>query len=407
MLNKNGKRELAYSVRVNNITSMEGYDSLELAHINGWTCVVGKGEMKTGDLAIYFEIDSKLPETEPFVSSPAIVKYKFRIKTQRFARGGVPYYSQGLLMPLASFANLKINEEGVFLTDKLNITYYEPEDNKRKADLSKYTSMQARHKKFFKTKFGKWIMKHEWGRKLMFFFLGKKKDKKIDWPNWVVKTDEERVQNLPNLFKDDVGSVWVATEKIDGSSTTFTMKQAKPKKRKLLVCSRNVVFDSPKKESKNYYKDTCGNIYLDMAQKYDIEKVLNDILDNNPSFEYITIQGETYGANVQKRDYSLSDRDFRVFNIIYKKKNEAPVRMATVDMAYFLAIYSGAKCLKTVPIVSDHYVLPDSCDRVVAAAAGISKIDGKMREGLVFRSPDGVRSFKAVDPEFLLKYHNN
>ena len=28
-----------------------------------------------------------------------------------------------------------------------------------------------------------------------------------------------------------------------------------------------------------------------------------------------------------------------------------------------------------------------------------------MREGLVFRSTDGVKSFKAVSNEFLLKYH--
>ena len=35
-----------------------------------------------------------------------------------------------------------------------------------------------------------------------------------------------------------------------------------------------------------------------------------------------------------------------------------------------------------------------------------SKIDGNMREGLVFRSFDGARSFKCVSPEFLLKYHN-
>ena len=35
-----------------------------------------------------------------------------------------------------------------------------------------------------------------------------------------------------------------------------------------------------------------------------------------------------------------------------------------------------------------------------------SKIDGGMKEGIVFRSMDGVRSFKCVSPEFLLRYHN-
>jgi hypothetical protein len=39
------------------------------------------------------------------------------------------------------------------------------------------------------------------------------------------------------------------------------------------------------------------------------------------------------------------------------------------------------------------------------AASEPSKIDGKMREGIVLRSVDGKASFKAVSNEFLLKYH--
>ena len=65
MLNKEGQRELAYIVKVDNITSMNA-DRLECAHIGGWHCVVGKGEFQAGDLGIYFEIDSKVPEVEPF-----------------------------------------------------------------------------------------------------------------------------------------------------------------------------------------------------------------------------------------------------------------------------------------------------------------------------------------------------
>lgn len=63
MLNpKTNQRELCYVVTVGNIEPMIGYDNLELATINGWHCVVGKDSMKKGDLAIYFEIDSRLPE---------------------------------------------------------------------------------------------------------------------------------------------------------------------------------------------------------------------------------------------------------------------------------------------------------------------------------------------------------
>ena len=50
--------------------------------------------------------------------------------------------------------------------------------------------------------------------------------------------------------------------------------------------------------------------------------------------------------------------------------------------------------------------MPDTVDELLAIATGISKVDGGMREGLVFRSADGVKSFKAVSNEFLMKYHN-
>ena len=58
-----------------------------------------------------------------------------------------------------------------------------------------------------------------------------------------------------------------------------------------------------------------------------------------------------------------------------------------------------------VDIVDEHFKIPATCDELLALAEGASKIDGGMREGLVFRSYDGVKSFKAVSNPFLLKYH--
>ena len=61
--------------------------------------------------------------------------------------------------------------------------------------------------------------------------------------------------------------------------------------------------------------------------------------------------------------------------------------------------------LPHVPVLGD-IKLPATCDEVLALAeAEKSRIDGGMREGIVFRSEDGVHSFKAVSNEFLLKYH--
>lgn len=394
---QNGKRELAYVAKITDIKPLDGYDRVEYAKIgDGWWCVVKKGDFNIGDLAIYFEVDSKLPERAEF---EFCAKYNYRVKTQKMCK----VLSQGLLMHPKDL-NLKNIKEGEGLTEKLGVTYYEAEDNRRKSDTSKYTSMKARHKKFFSTKFGKWLMKREWGRKLCFLLLGKKNDKKLEWPYWVKKTDEERCQNCFSNMKS-INTSWIATEKIDGTSTTFTMRQGKPKKRKLYICSRNVVFDKPEKEDKNFYKDTDGNVYVEMALKYRIEEVLNFILDGNSAMEYITIQGETYGGTIQKRDYG-KEHLLAIFNVIYKLKGEVPVRLNPFQMDNYIRNINMTldTALVTVPIVGI-IGLPNTCEELLLKAEGPSQIDGKPREGIVLRSEDGVNSFKAVSNSYLLKYH--
>lgn len=412
MLNKNQERELAYLVKIDAITSLPGYDKVELAHVGGWTVVVGKGEFKAGDPAVYFEIDSQLPEKPPFSDLAFLASKHFKIKTQKMCKA----YSQGLLMSVASFGwviqvdgsvwdpgagdhgRKDIGAESGFLTKELEVTYAVPEDNKRKAkSADKYKKMAQRHPKLFKVKAIRWLMTKNWGKALLFFFFGKAKDKKNGWPAWVKKTDEERIENLSYLFNASVDGEkpkWIATEKIDGSSTTFTMKRGKFfKKNEFYVCSRNVVFDKPDKAC---FYDT--NIYLEMAGRYNIEATLTEILKQMPEIEWVTIQGETYGASVQKRDYGMKNRDFMAFNLITSDRG----RWNSIEMSTFLSNF-GIPC---VPILDEAYTLPGNVDELRAyVEKTASKIDGGMREGIVFRSPDGVNSFKCVSPKFLLKYH--
>lgn len=415
MLNKNNERELAYVVTIDNITPIEGYDRVELAHVGGWTVVVGKGEFKVGDPAIYFEIDSKLPEVEPFINMEFLAKKKYKIKTQRMCKS----LSQGLLMSAANFGwtiytveysdgdKLAIidnenkshcaEDESRFLTAQLGVTYAAPEDNQRKANSEdKYKKMTNRHPKLFSNKFVRWLMRRSWGRKLMFAFFGKKKDKKGGWPEWVTKTDEERIENMTYILNDK-DTKWIATEKVDGTSTTFTMKRGRwPHKYDFYVCSRNVVFDKPDKAC---FYDT--NVYLEMAKKYNIEEKMKEMLFENPEFKnckWITIQGETYGANIQKRDYNTDEHHFMAFNFITSELG----RYNSVGMEMTLKDY-GIPC---VPILDDYYTLPDTVEELRNLVnSHASKIDGKMREGIVFRSQDGVRSFKCVSPEYLMAFH--
>ena len=405
MLNKDNIRELAYVVTIDEIRPIEGYDRVEYARVGGWWVIIKKDQFKVGDMAIYIEVDSKVPEKEPFMF---LEKRKFKVKTLKMCK----VISQGLLMEPADFGwyvsgvgessfitwgnGTESLSVGDFVTEALGITYAEAEDNKRKAkSADKYKLMAQRNGKLFAKQPFRWLMKRDWGKKLLFVFFGKKKDKKHGWPAWVVKTDEERCQNMPWLFPGDLEE-WIATEKIDGTSTTFTMKGF-GKNRQFFVCSRNVVFDKP---DKNCYYET--NVYTEMAEKYNIEKVLEEILFRYSAVcNFVTIQGETYGEAVQKRDYGLKGRDFKAFNVILGYEDGHTERLNPMDMKELLDEFG----VPTVDIVDEHFKIPATCEELLVLASGPSAIDGGMREGLVFRSYDGARSFKAVDNNFLLKYH--
>lgn len=371
--------------------------------------MVRKAQFKPGDLGIYFEIDSQVPAKAPFEFLEA---KHYKIKTQKYKTPDGQFWSQGLLMSADDFgweltttgqfagdakiikkSDGTILSEGDFLTQELGVTYADPADNKRKgaSTVDKYKKMAQRHGKLFSKQPYRWLMKRDWGKKLLFVFFGKKKDNR-SWPEWVVKTDEERAQNLAHMIPELAKERWIATEKIDGSSTTFTMKRVRRHKYEFLVCSRNVCFDKPDKKC---FYDT--NIYIEMAEKYHIEDALRDLMEKNPDWDWITLQGETFGAKVQNRTYGLDHRELRGFNLINSKDGRAN-SIASREM---MARYD----IPWVPIVNPNLTLPQTCDEILALAAGKSEIDSGMREGLVFRSLDGKKSFKAVDNAFIVKYH--
>ena len=189
----NDKRALAYIVTIDEIRPIPNYDRIEHARTNGWWCVTRLNELKVGDKAVYFEVDSKVPADDERFSFLEAKHYK--IKTQKMC--GV--FSQGLLMPLTLFPELADMEVGTDVTDILKVIYSVVEDNTRKSKNgdpdAKYKSMAQRHQKIFKKPIVRKIMKHKLGRKIMFLFFGKKKDKPLSFPThfpFVHKTDEER-----------------------------------------------------------------------------------------------------------------------------------------------------------------------------------------------------------------------
>lgn len=406
MLNKDKQRELVYVTRIDSISPIDGADRVELAHVGGWQVMVRKGLYHPGDVAAYFEIDSKTPQTEAF---EFLTPKHYAIKTQKYFKGKV--LSQGLLMNSeelgwpaadnehgimrdAEGVEHHFNNESRFLTAQLGVTYAEPGDNKRKAtSVDKYKKMTQRNGKLFKHQPFRWLMKREWGRKILFVFFGRKRDKKSSWPSWVSKTDEERVENIPSVLMDK--TEWIATEKLDGTSTTATVRRGKFGKFDYYICSRNVVFDKP---GKNCFYEK--NVYTMMSEKYQFEKVLIDLCKKY-NLEWATLQGETFGGTnplIQKNTYDMKACDFRGFNLIFSDRG----RLNSVEAAKIMAEYG----IKWVPILDEHYVLPDTIDELRAYVnSQPSTINGKIKEGIVFRYQDGSKSFKCVSPEYLLKYH--
>lgn len=212
------KRKLAHLEKVRWVRNIPGADNIELIGILGWNLIAKKGEFKDGDWAVFFEIDSKLPET---TWSEFMRSKHFKVKTLKFNKFNC--YSQGLALPINVFKEEFDLEEGLDLTDILRVTYSSEEDIKRKSNSvdpdAKYKSMIQRRKKFFSKPFVQKIMRYKFGRKIMFLLFGRKKDNPKEFPKWIIKTDESRIENCP--FYLESTDKWIKTEKLDGTSCTL------------------------------------------------------------------------------------------------------------------------------------------------------------------------------------------
>ena len=398
MLNSKGERELAYIARVTEIVPIEGADRVEVAKIQGWTCMVAKGAFQVGDLGVFFEADSKVPEKEPFLF---MEKRHYKVKVQKFFKGTV--ISDGLLMSFADFG-WKDGKyaEGDFLTKELGITYAEAEDNKRKANSTdKYKKMAQRHPKLFQNPIIKKIYKTNFGKKVLFLFFGKKKDKRGGWPvgrfPGVSKTDQERCENMTWVLSDK--TPFIVTQKCDGTSGTFILERKGKKKFEFYVCSRNVRMESPVQEC--FYGN--NNYYWDAAIKYDIENKMKQYLLTHPNITFVCWQGEICGPGIQKNPQSLSELHLFCFHWTDSLNGRIDIREAKK--------YWDAFNMETVPIVSEDYIMPDDFEDFKKTADGYydpSVCEGNTecpREGFVYyKTTEPTFSFKNVSREYLLKH---
>ncbi|MNR71808.1 RNA ligase [compost metagenome] len=338
-------RKLARIVRIDALSVIPKADLIETAHVGGWTVVVKKGEFAAGDLAVYFEIDSFLPQGNP--------AWDFLVQKVPFDYRGVTGHvlrsvqmrgqvSQGLLLPLSALAGTPAQSQatvGTEVTRELGVTKYE---KPLPADLE--------------------------GKARGYF------------PGLVPKTDEERIQNLTEelgALLAEHGSVTVeVSEKLEGTSCTFAVLDGE-----LHVCSREV----------DYLEDAQNPMWK-LARELDIEAKLKARFGN------VALQGELVGPGIEGNHYELTKHEFRLFRVYLVESG----RWMTPTERRSLAAELG---IGHVPVVAEALVLDEttSAQTLLAMADGASQLNPKKRrEGLVFKSGAPAFSFKAVSNAYLL-----
>lgn len=345
-------RQLATKRVVRELVPIAGADRIELARIDGWQCVVKKGDFAVGDTGVYLEIDSMCPTSDArfaFLAKGKVAPFA-RIKTIRL-KGTL---SQGLLIPANTLTPTEIARvaAGEELTTVLGVEKYEPPLPTGGKQAGTFPS------------------------------------------HLVPKTDQERIQNIPDAVLGKSFLDFEVTEKLDGTSCTVYSYQfeglVNPDGSEnsgtgphtyVGVCSRNWEMQ---KEDRNVYSKTLKE--TDLVNKL-------SALGRN-----IAVQGEIIGPGIQGNKYGLAKQEFFVFDIYdisAKKYLDARERF---ELAHELG-------LKHVPVLVWNQDTPMNLDSVLTIADGVSALNGDtMREGLVFKALDGSFSFKAISNDWLLRF---
>lgn len=318
---------LATIERILEIRDHPNADALEIAKIKGWNVVVKKGEFRVGMPCVYVQIDSVLPDRPEF---DFLRDKKFKVKPIKL-RGQM---SQGIAFPLsilpdmAEGVNLMIHE-GADVTNILGVTKYEKPLPTGGNQAGPFPS------------------------------------------HLVSKTDEERLQNIPEVLEELEGRKIYATIKHDGTSATYI------KSDRLYVCSRNWEIEQGE------------NVYWGMALKYKLDKIPKGI----------AVQGEIVGPKIQNNPEGLTETKFKVFNIIHVLTGK------TYGSEFIRKFCEFYKLDKVDDVVLDGVVM--DMKGLEELAKNQTYSNGRQAEGIVVRTePNDYLtniSFKVVNAEYAAK----
>lgn len=339
----NMSRKLASIQQIAEIKAIENSDFLEAVRVNGWWCVTKKGEVTVGGSCIYFEVDSVLPleDKYEFLRKACYVKKDwiegFRLKTIKL-RGQI---SQGLVIPKDATICSPL---GTDVTDMLGVKLWDP-------PVPASIAGQI----------------------------------KGNFPNFIPKTDQERVQNLDQKtiekYKDHL---FEPTLKIDGTSCTIYCKDGE-----VGVCSRNLELKMNKENAANS---------MVLAAKI-VESRLKTYCEDNKC--NIALQGELAGPGIQGNKLKFSVVEFWLFDVWNMDTRE----YLSSERRLQLAAEVGIVHIPTLPYIQ--ILSQQTVPQIIELVKDLNIKDGDdpdSYEGLVFKSTiDPSFSFKVINNNYLLK----
>ena len=353
-------RKLATIRRIAEIRPIENADAIEHVRVDGWWVVDTVDKFQVGDLVIYLEIDSWVPtELAPFLSKGKEPREYNGVKGERLKtiklRGAV---SQGLLLPIPTELNDPTQfTEGLDVTELLGIQKWEPP-----------IPAQLRGK-----------------------IAG-------NFPSWLRKTDEDRIQNCFKDVSPRLNESWVIEEKVDGSSMTvgyrkcdFILdKDGQPIPEEFVVCSRNL----------SLKLDDEHNTFVRIAKESSIQDAMKAYGRN------LGISGELIGEGVQGNKYDIKGHRWLVFNIFDVDTGKyVSAEERQLIIRDLVALGATIEQVPVITAVGTKLLDGLSVDDFLEMAEGKSVLNPKTeREGLVFKNQtDPDISFKAISNRWLLK----
>lgn len=350
---------LASIQKIINITPIEGADSIETAAVLGWQIVIKKGEYQIGDLCTYIQIDTIVPELPEY---EFLRERKFRVRTIKLRK----QISQGLIVPLPK-GNWK---EGDNVTDIMGIKKYEKPDNNPE---------QYEKPRMPKIWYKKWLYLFKYNF-LYKALPGLRKKQRSPFPKHLVSiTDEERIQNIPQILQSHAGKEFIVSYKLDGSSITIIHQKVLGRS-KFRICSRRFELHDKKND---WYK-----VFNNTDFKSEVLKLVKYFKTND-----IIVQGEAIGK-FNGNHHNLPSEQIRLFNIYVNGK-----RLNQEDFIEVCHKNSIPHCPMYKKIILNH-TLPEILKESEIKDLLNPNVDV---EGLVWRCIEDNTSFKVINNKYLLK----